>query len=82
MAWRAVSGPSQNQAEVLGDTSGGCYVEHSPRIRHIANHAGDRAAVELNRSGFQDAMPWKNSLLDHEVGTLQEFKESTQEAAN
>jgi hypothetical protein len=27
-------------------------------------------------------MPWKNPLLDHEVGILQEFKESTQEAAN
>ena len=62
-------------------SGGAVYVERRADVRHVANHAIDRAAVELNRSGFQDAMPWKNPLLDHEVGTLQEFRESTQEAA-
>jgi hypothetical protein len=51
-ARHAVSVRSQNEGEVVGDSNRGCYVEHRPGIRHIANDATDRAATELNRSGF------------------------------
>ena len=59
VAWRAVPVPLQNQGEVLRDISGGCDVEHRPGIRHIANHADNRAAVKLDGSGLQ-SLPGTN----------------------
>jgi hypothetical protein len=63
VAGHAASIGSHNEGEVLGDSSGGRYVEHRPHIRHIANHAGDRAAIEHNLSGFQNAMTDGTALI-------------------
>jgi hypothetical protein len=62
-AERPVPVRSYNQGEELWDFSGGCYVEHRPRVRHIANHAGDRVAPELNRCGPQNAMTCGAALI-------------------
>ena len=40
------------QSEMFRDQVGAGDVKRRPGIRHVANHASDRAAAELYRSGF------------------------------
>jgi hypothetical protein len=63
-AERPVSIRPYNQGEVFWDFGGGCcYVEHRASIRHIANHAGQGAAPELNRCGAQNALTCGVALI-------------------
>jgi ribose transport system substrate-binding protein len=54
VTWYAASVRPENQGDVLGYSGGGCYVEHRPGIRHIANHASTvvlGALVALREAG-------------------------------
>src|SRR5450631_2262063 len=56
----------EHQREFIGDAHRAGHLERRPDIRHVANHAIDPAAAELDRSGLQDAMTREDSLFIHE----------------
>jgi hypothetical protein len=64
-----------DQSEMLRDSDGTAYFQGSAAGRDIADRASDCAAVELDRSGFQDAVPRGSPVL-HEIGIPQKPKES------
>jgi hypothetical protein len=56
----------EDQREIVGDAHGAGYVERRSDVRHVANHAIDRAAAELDGSGLQDTMSREGPLFAHE----------------
>jgi hypothetical protein len=56
----------EDQREIVGDAHRAGYLERRSDVRHVANHAIDRAAAELDRSGLQDTMAWEGPLFAHE----------------
>jgi hypothetical protein len=63
VAGHMVSVRRQDQGKMLRDSNWASHVEHCTGIRQIANHAIDRAAVELNRSGPQHAITRGRALV-------------------
>jgi hypothetical protein len=43
---------NQDQCEVIRNPDGAAYIKRSSEMGHIADHAIDCAAAELNRSGL------------------------------
>jgi len=52
MARRMMSVRNQDQCEVIRNPDGAAYIKRSSEMGHIADHAIDCAAVDLNRSGL------------------------------
>jgi hypothetical protein len=73
MTGQVQPGGLEHQREILGDAYGATYLERRSDIRHVANHAIDRAAVELDRSGPQDAVAWEGPLFVHGDGLYAHF---------
>jgi hypothetical protein len=57
----------EHQREVFGDANRAGDVQRRPGIRHIADHAIDGAAAELDGPGLQYAMTCDVPLLGHEA---------------
>jgi len=64
----------EHQREMCGDANRAADVQGRPDIRHIANHAVDSAAVELDRCGLQHAVPCGGPFLRHEAGYFEGLK--------
>jgi hypothetical protein len=54
-----------NQRKMLEDSDRGAHVQRRADRRYVADHAVDRAAAELDCSGFQDAMSKGCTALPH-----------------
>lgn len=67
MTWQGWRELFAMSVKCSGMPSGPGDIQRCPGIRQIADRAIDRAVVELDRSGLQDAMSWGSPLLVHEI---------------